>query len=253
MPAAIYTQDIGDDFFPALRAVARDLGADPLHLLKVWYSESGVYATAHNPDGGASGIFQAMPATLRLLGWSDTPAAYRRLSATEQLLYARRYYLPHKGKLATVGAVYVANFLPAFLSRAHDPDFVLTAKGGPLSWAFAANAGLDANGDLAITVRELEIAVDRSVRGVRWAEMADRFVGRIRVTLDLRTTDGIQRALLSLGFGPGAIDGVVGPKTRAAVVSYQKTQALVVDGIVGPRTRGALRSSLAAIGIGAVG
>ena len=35
-------------------------------------------------------------------------------------------------------------------------------------------------------------------------------------------------------------DGKFGPKTKAAVISYQESQGLVVDGIVGPKTRAAL-------------
>jgi hypothetical protein len=37
-----------------------------------------------------------------------------------------------------------------------------------------------------------------------------------------------------------AVDGVFGPKTRAAVVAFQQKQGLAADGIVGPLTRAAL-------------
>ena len=35
-----------------------------------------------------------------------------------------------------------------------------------------------------------------------------------------------------------ATDGLLGPKTRGAVVSFQKRHHLVADGIVGPKTKG---------------
>ena len=251
--AAILTTDLDDRFFTDLRAVARDVGADPEDMVRVMYSESGVRADAHNPNGDASGIIQFMPSTLRNVGWAHTAAAFRRLSGTEQLPFVRRYYRPYKGRLDTLAAIYVANFLPALLGHAGDPDFVLTAKGGPLGWAYSANAGLDANGDLAITVRELELAVNRQTRGPRWDEILARHEGRFKPTIDIRTIAGVQLALTALGHGPGPADGIVGPRTRAAIVDFQKSAALVPDGIVGPRTRGALRIALLANGIAVTG
>jgi peptidoglycan hydrolase-like protein with peptidoglycan-binding domain len=46
----------------------------------------------------------------------------------------------------------------------------------------------------------------------------------------------LQEALKRLGFDPGPIDGIFGPKTEAAVKAFQKKYGLVVDGIVGPQT-----------------
>lgn len=50
----------------------------------------------------------------------------------------------------------------------------------------------------------------------------------------------IQRALAAKGFDPGAIDGVWGRRTSAAVKAFQKDRGLQVDGVVGPITRKAL-------------
>ena len=50
----------------------------------------------------------------------------------------------------------------------------------------------------------------------------------------------IQQALKDKGFDPGAIDGVWGRKTIAAVKQFQSKQGLTPDGIVGPRTKAAL-------------
>ncbi len=46
----------------------------------------------------------------------------------------------------------------------------------------------------------------------------------------------LQQALANAGFSPGAIDGQFGPKTAAAVKSFQSAKGLVADGIVGPKT-----------------
>ncbi|GGC90199.1 glycoside hydrolase family protein [Chelatococcus reniformis] len=54
------------------------------------------------------------------------------------------------------------------------------------------------------------------------------------------TTLEIQRALAARGFNPGPLDGLWGPKTKAAVVAFQRSAGLYPDGIVGPKTTMAL-------------
>jgi N-acetylmuramoyl-L-alanine amidase len=51
------------------------------------------------------------------------------------------------------------------------------------------------------------------------------------------TVRALQQALMAKGFHPGAIDGIYGPHTHAAVLAFQAGTGLVVDGWVGPRTR----------------
>lgn len=50
----------------------------------------------------------------------------------------------------------------------------------------------------------------------------------------------VQQALKSAGFYPGPVDGKPGPKTREAVLAFQKSQGIKTDGIVGVRTATAL-------------
>lgn len=50
----------------------------------------------------------------------------------------------------------------------------------------------------------------------------------------------VQNALIAAGFNPGSPDGVMGPRTRAAIMAFQRAKALEVDGIVGPVTFAAL-------------
>ena len=55
----------------------------------------------------------------------------------------------------------------------------------------------------------------------------------------------LQRRLRTLGLRPGAVDGLFGPQTKAAVERLQHAAGLQVDGIVGPQTRGTLRRASA--------
>jgi peptidoglycan hydrolase-like protein with peptidoglycan-binding domain len=53
----------------------------------------------------------------------------------------------------------------------------------------------------------------------------------------------LQQRLKDKGFNPGPIDGIFGPSTLQAVISFQKYNDLDPDGIVGPLTWEALRKS----------
>lgn len=60
------------------------------------------------------------------------------------------------------------------------------------------------------------------------------------------TIKQIQCLLTYLGYAPGTIDGVDGPKTRAAVKAFQQDfGSLIVDGVAGAATQKALRHAVA--------
>lgn len=52
----------------------------------------------------------------------------------------------------------------------------------------------------------------------------------------------LQTQLAAAGFNPGAIDGVYGPQTRAAVVAFQQAAGIGVDGRAGPVTMASLQA-----------
>lgn len=51
----------------------------------------------------------------------------------------------------------------------------------------------------------------------------------------------VQCLLARLGYDPGPIDGVFGPRTESAVEKLQAAGDVIVDGVVGPRTWTLLR------------
>ena len=56
--------------------------------------------------------------------------------------------------------------------------------------------------------------------------------------------EALQRALASLGFSTGKVDGVYGPATKSAVEDFQRSVNITADGIVGPVTLGKLKTAL---------
>ncbi len=62
---------------------------------------------------------------------------------------------------------------------------------------------------------------------------------------EIETVLSVQKALAQKGFDPGKADGIMGPKTKAAIVAFQKANGLVADGIVGPKTSAKLFTAAA--------
>ncbi len=62
--------------------------------------------------------------------------------------------------------------------------------------------------------------------------------------LDQSTVKTFQQQLNARGFGPLVVDGILGPKTSAAVRAFQQKAGLKVDGIIGPQTTAALMAAI---------
>jgi peptidoglycan hydrolase-like protein with peptidoglycan-binding domain len=68
----------------------------------------------------------------------------------------------------------------------------------------------------------------------------DAFKGNSRPSADVRSA---QQALQGRGFNPGPIDGVMGPRTTAAVSDFQKKENLTVTGQLDAETNARLMAS----------
>ena len=70
-------------------------------------------------------------------------------------------------------------------------------------------------------------------------------IGTMFTTLKVPESDmnveWAQKALKKLGFDPGTVDNIMGPKTQAAIVKYQQSKGYEPDGWLGGQTQTQLR------------
>ncbi len=102
--------------------------------------------------------------------------------------------------------------------------------------------------ELAGSVAEQEpedvtvIALDETAKMSAPVSLEPKNLDIIRVGITGRE---LQKALKVAGFYTGKLDGKVGPKTKAAVVDFQKSHGLTADGIVGQKTWSELKVYIA--------
>lgn len=109
---------------------------------------------------------------------------------------------------------------------------------GPWLWQFSGD-GRNANG---IVVPGVSSGVDMNAFGGSIAELeqswASAATGNGPEQHDARSVGArLQAMLVTAGFSPGPIDGIVGPRTIKAVQRWGGLIGRDVDGIVGPQTR----------------
>lgn len=105
--------------------VAKSLGIDPMNLMTVFKQESSFNPQARNPNG-ATGLIQFMPNTA--IGLGTTVDELYNMTGNQQLEYVQKFYSRFKGRLQTLGDLYLATFIPATVGR--PDDFVLGVKRG---------------------------------------------------------------------------------------------------------------------------
>jgi len=149
-PILAWGKKVSPEFKARIVEIARDLKADPDHLMAAIAFET---AETFRPDiknaagSGATGLIQFMPATARSLG--TTTEALAAMSAVEQLTYVHKYLAPYRGKLNEVEDLYMSILWPRAVGK--EPEYVLFTQG---TRAYDQNKGLDSNRDGKITKRE---------------------------------------------------------------------------------------------------
>ncbi len=104
----------------------------------------------------------------------------------------------------------------------------------------------------AISVHRSQVARSELVRALRHHRHILLAAGSgFRAASGSSLVRALQIRLARNGFTPGRIDGLYGPRTRAAVRRFQATHGLAIDGIAGPSTLGELTSRAPAIYPGA--
>lgn len=135
-------------------------------------------------------------------------------------------------------AMYSSKYFEGFYQRSswyrHD-----SAK-----WALVSGPGDDAMLGSELNIQAYSGAVDPLARAALAAMGSGTNISDHAI--DLSTNAGVQDALNRLGANPQLeVDGIVGPKTRAAITAFQRGAKLATaDGIAGPVTIAAMRVRL---------
>lgn len=130
--------------------------------LSVYTAESNLNPKAVNPKTQASGLAQIMPSTLRELGYSEGPIAFRKLGVADQTPWVVKLL---EYQIKSIGFVpksaldlYVANLSPA-AARAHS-DVIYSRDVPAQVDAYNANAGLDTGNKGTIDRSDLQRVIN---------------------------------------------------------------------------------------------
>lgn len=138
-------------FEAKVRAIAGRLGFPPEWLMAVMYSESGLRPNAVNPNGGATGLIQFMPATAKWIGTSTE--ALRKMNRLQQLDWVETYFRKWGSLVSKVDEftdLYLLVFYPKALRENWPNDRKFSAA------VYAQNRGIDLNKDKVLTVGEFK-------------------------------------------------------------------------------------------------
>lgn len=146
----IFENKVTSSFASGVKEVAGRLRLNPDWLMAVMWNESRLNPKARNPQGGAVGLIQWMPATAKGLGTSCE--ALLEMSGEEQLVYVERYFSPYAPRCRSFSDLYLVCFFPAALGK--PDDYVLQTARLSAQLIARQNPVFDLNKDGQITVGE---------------------------------------------------------------------------------------------------
>lgn len=125
-------------------------GLSKLMSCMAWESNETFAPDVKNMAGsGATGLIQFMPSTAKALGTTTTALA--AMTAEDQLNYVWKYFSQWKGKLKTLGDLYMAILWPRGVGKSE--TYVLWDR-ETRPTTYRQNAGIDADKDGTITKAE---------------------------------------------------------------------------------------------------
>lgn len=174
--------------------------------------------------------------TQRVLGWlTKVEAATGRKS----LIYTLPSFMQDLGNPRALSAY------PLWIAH-HDRSAPIIPRGWATYtfWQYTSKGsitGIDGMVDLNVFNGSASDLTAFIARGVAPAagRISDQFVYEGDAGPEVEV---IQSLLRAKGFDPGSLDGVFGPRTKAAVMDFQKATGLIMDGVVGPQTLGQLQA-----------
>jgi len=150
-----YGEKVSNEFRKELFAVSKRLDVNPDYLMTVFAVETiGTFDPAIQSPIKATGLIQITKSTAKGLGTSVDEL--KKMTATQQLSYVEKYLETYKGKLKTLGDVYLAVHYPVAVGKSD--DYVCYEKGDA---AYTNNKMNDKNNDDKVTRDEILTTVQR--------------------------------------------------------------------------------------------
>lgn len=143
---------VSPEFRKRLFEICGELAVNPDYLMACMAFESAetFSPSIKNAAGsGATGLIQFMPSTAKGLGTNT--GALANMTALQQLEYVHAYFWPYRGRLKTLGDVYMAILWPAGIGK---PDGWALWDKSKKPTTYRQNAGLDINKNGVITKAE---------------------------------------------------------------------------------------------------
>ncbi|WP_164992361.1 peptidoglycan-binding protein [Streptomyces sp. L2] len=210
--------------------------------------------------GGSYATSLALALAAVLVGLLLGPAASQAHAATDVRLLQRDLAGLSYAPLSGVDGVYGSQTTASVRHFQSDNGLAVDGDAGPATMSaltakvkqVQSKAGTSADGDYGSGTLSA-VKAYQSAHGLD----ADGIAGPLTMgamNIDRITSSGsgassdtklLQRNLVGLGYlGAGGVDGVYGPATKDAVLSFQSDNGLEVDGIAGPQTNAALTTKV---------